>query len=116
MSRRAIVRSAELVLGDPKLMREPRMKKRSIRRLVLALFGLALLLSLARPQHAQSGEDYALSAAVFHAGGRSSGDGWSLEGVVGQPAVAALSGSGCVLEGGFVHSGYGVHLPLVLRG
>ena len=81
---------------------------------------LALALAVNPLAHAQSGGGYDLTwSTVASGGGRSTGDGYALNGSIGQPdAGAALTGGGYMLVGGFqvgTMDQYRVFLPLVLR-
>lgn len=98
------------------------MKRRLDFTLGLVLVLLLVLLGLSGLAQAQSGS-YDLSWwTVDGGGGTSSGNGYSLNGTLGQPdAGAVASGGGYTLAGGFWHGGVAaaiqlkLYLPVVVR-
>jgi len=87
--------------------------------ILLILITLALL-SAAAPIGAQSGGGYDLTWNTVDGGGAmfSTGGGYSLGGIIGQPDAGTLSNGGYTLAGGFWNGAaaqYRVYLPLTLN-
>jgi len=87
--------------------------------ILLILIALALL-SAAAPIGAQSGRGYDLTWNTVDGGGAmfSTGGGYSLGGIIGQPDAGTLSNGGYTLAGGFwsgAATQYRVYLPLTLN-
>ncbi len=85
------------------------------------LVAIALLLA-GSTALAQSGDGYDLTWWTVDGGGASGdagGNGYTLDGAIGQPDAGALTGNDYTLVGGFWHGGVAldqhIYLPLMLR-